>query len=111
MSVNRYRIGELRHRLTFESRTQDTDDLGGVEDTFGSPSFDVWAAESADRGSGRWDDPHEINRAIGEFIVRFRTDIEPGMRIVDGDNHYYVDSLLPLDNRRRYLRVIYRKEL
>ena len=71
-------IGEMRHRITLETRTQDP--IGGAGGTLFDNNFvtlaTVWAQILTIKGTPRIDGVHVENQPTHRFVIRRRTDVK-----------------------------------
>lgn len=99
------RAGELRHRVTFQKRENDSA-TGGFTDW--TDYATVWG--KVEDLSGR---DYVQARMLGEaslvtsrITVRWRPDLDPHMRVRVGDRTFDIKAILDPDGRRRFLEIM-----
>jgi SPP1 family predicted phage head-tail adaptor len=103
-------IGKLDRRITFiqpvtTTGTSNEDKITAWEEIDSIPT--VWASLSQSRGTVGVDQDRIIYAQTSTFIIRYRTDLNIRMRVVDEDSRCYaVLSIAEVnDNRKRYLNI------
>jgi SPP1 family predicted phage head-tail adaptor len=98
-------IGRLRHRITIEQATVTRDAYGGETLTWGTYAT-IWALVTPVRGQER-----QISAAAQELAtlayqvrMRYRSDIDPRMRVVWGTKVLDIESIY--DPTGRYAELI-----
>ena len=78
------RAGTLRRRVTIQQQTSTVDDFGEPEDTWADVAT-VWASVEDLSAKEALRDTAYTAQITTVVTMRHRTDIESGMRIVDGN--------------------------
>jgi len=95
-------LGSLRERVELQTKTQTIDGAGGHQNTFVSLAT-VWARVSSDAGSITALDDARTARISHTVVVRFRSDLQPGDRIIYRTEPLEIISAEDLNGRRAYL--------
>ena len=103
-------IGDLSHRLRLEEPVRVADDGGGASESF-APIAEIWAAVRARAGSERLVADGLAGHATHEVWIRFRADVTPPQRFVEGDRILDIRAALDVDGRRRWLRCLCEERL
>lgn len=102
------KIGDLRHRVTLESKSVTRDGYGGEVETWSTVAT-CWAAVEPLVGreflEGRRLEA-EVNTRIR---IRYRSGVVPGMRITWGSHTYDIEAVQEVESRRRELRLMCRE--
>lgn len=100
-----FRPGELDQLVTFQRATEVSDGMGGQTLTWNAIASDVWAKVRPLSGNEqeRFD---QLNAtAMATFVVRYRSDIEHGDRIVWNGENYNIRYIPPVSSREMYLAI------
>jgi SPP1 family predicted phage head-tail adaptor len=98
-------IGQLRHRITFQSKVV-TPDEGGGQSIAWMDGPTVWARILA-QGGGEVMRAGEVTPRVQYRVsVRHRTDLTSAMRIVFGAKTLLIDAIFDADGDKRVLTVI-----
>jgi SPP1 family predicted phage head-tail adaptor len=96
---------KLRHRITVQRKDR-------IRDAFGDPVVQwtdvctVWA-EVVDRtGKQVYDTEQDIDAVTTRVRIRFRTDIEPQMRVVYNGNFYEIHAVMDLNGRGDFIELV-----
>jgi SPP1 family predicted phage head-tail adaptor len=105
------RAGRLRHRVTIQRRLDVRDTYGDVAGGDWEDVASVWAAVEPLRGR----EFAELQRAGAEVttrvVMRYRSGIEPQMRVKYGAHVYDIESVINVDERDRELQLMCREVL
>ena len=109
MKVSKSRsTGEMRERVLIQKQTQSVDDYGAFStiwiDIDEFPN--VWARVSQERSNNNFVSEKNENEAIYNIVIRYRSDVDEKMRIVWRGKFLAIDSILNVDERRRYLELL-----
>lgn len=103
-------IGKLDRRITFiqpiiTNGTSNEDKITGWEEIDSIPT--VWASLQQSRGTVGTDQDRIIYAQTSTFIIRYRTDLNIRMRVVDEDSKCYaILSIAEMNgSRKRYLNI------
>jgi SPP1 family predicted phage head-tail adaptor len=97
--------GELRHRVTFQKRGIDPA-TGGL--TGWADYVTVWAKVEDLSGRDYFQAQMlgEASQVTSRITVRWRSDIDPHMRIKFGNRLFDIKTILNPDGRRRLLQIM-----
>tara|TARA_R100000027_G_C2216818_1_gene84803 strand:- start:121 stop:441 length:321 start_codon:yes stop_codon:yes gene_type:complete len=98
------RIGRLRDRLILQGYGDVKDAIGGTNKAW----FDVgtlWAEVRGVSGRAYLSASAEQAEVTAEILIRYRSDVEAGMRLVRGTDVYTIVAPLP-DAKRTELRCM-----
>lgn len=99
------KAGELRHRITIQTLSATKDECGhpvGWDDV-----ATVWAKVEDLSGREYFIAKQATATQVSTRItIRYRTDIKPEMRIVDGSRIFDIEAILDPDGRRRELQLM-----
>lgn len=98
-------IGELCNRLSLETPLRSGEAGGGAEITW-SPIAEVWGAVRALGGTESVEADGIKARASHEIWIRWRSDVVPQMRFVDGARVFDIVSAADAGGRRRFLKCV-----
>ena len=88
--------GRLRHRVTFESRTEEQDpESGGIEPVWATEFEDVPAAIEPISASEFLAAGAVQSRVVARITVRYRPGLEATRRILHGSRIYNIEGVLP----------------
>lgn len=102
MSEKAPALGSLRDRVTLHRRDQITGDSGGLETTF-MPIGTYWARVRALGSVLTQFAGGEASKVSHTAVLRYRTDVSPGDRLIYRDEPLDVISAEDLNGRRAYL--------
>lgn len=100
------RAGRLRHTVAIQQPVETQNDFGEPEITWSNVATGIWAGIEPLSGREFFESQHfnaEINVRV---VMRYRNDITAKMRILHGDDEYYVDTVINFDGRNRELRLM-----
>ncbi len=100
-------IGDLRHRLSLQSRSRVPDGAGGFTETWADVAAHpvVYAAIRAVGGTEALRAGQLQGTTTYRLLLRYREDINADMRLSDGAGHYDIIAVLDRDGRKQYLEV------
>lgn len=91
-----FEAGRLRHRVTFESRTEEQDpETGGLEPIWTAEFEDVPAAIEPISASEFIAAGALQSRIVARITVRYRPGLDATQRIVHGSRIYNIEGVLP----------------
>lgn len=100
-----FRVGAMRERVALQTATETVDDAGQVIRTWAT----TYTAEPAQRMPMRGGEGmrgRQVEAGIQEiFVIHFRENITPQMRLVHGSRTYGIVYVDPVDGGRRYLEL------
>lgn len=99
------RAGALRNRITIQRQTQ-AQDAGGQPLDVWTDVATVWADIRNPSGLGAIRADAEAQVVKTSIRVRWRTDIEAGMRAVFGTTVYEIGAVLPDHTDRSYVDLV-----
>lgn len=101
-------IGEMRRRVTLESRTQAP--LGGAGGTLLDNVFatiaTVWAQVITTKGTPRIDGVHIEDQPTHRFVIRRRTDIESDNYVKWDGRRFRIRDVEDVDEEHRFLDLL-----
>ncbi len=97
--------GDLRHRVTIQKRSTDPT-TGGLTDW--ADYVAVWAKveDLSDRDYFQAQMLGEASLVTSRITIRWRSDLDPHMRIKFGTRTFNIKAILDPDGRRRFLRIM-----
>lgn len=98
-------IGAMRHRFTLEARAR-TPGEGGTADITWTPVADVWGRLFPMSGRELVDADGVSARLTHEIALRYRTGVEPQMRLRQGTRLFEIRAVIDIAERRRWLRLL-----
>ncbi|MGE0627336.1 MAG: phage head closure protein [Hyphomicrobiaceae bacterium] len=98
-------IGTLRHRITLESPQRIATE-GGAASVAWNPVADVFAQVKPLAGREIVSADGVSARLTHEIVIRWRSDLEPRMRIRLDGRVLDIHAVLDVDARRRWLRCL-----
>jgi SPP1 family predicted phage head-tail adaptor len=96
--------GKLDRRIRFDRKVVSQNSFGEEVVTW-VPFATVWAARRNLRGVEKWTAQQVASEIVSRYVIRFREDLNPTMRLVDGSREYDIHQLYPTDERRHWLIV------
>lgn len=105
-------IGDMRHRITIQQRTETRDALGASVFTW-STLATVWAEVGGAFGSERFTSgvDQEVAQVTHRIRVRYRDDVTPLNRVLYGSKVLDIETAIDPDGRRRELVMMCREEI
>lgn len=105
-------IGEMRHRLTLQTRLRTADGAGGFTESWqdAAENPQVWAAIET-VGAGESVSHRKTGMtATHRIFLYYRADITADMRLTDGSVAYDIVAVLDRGMRKEYLEVVATRE-
>lgn len=99
------RAGRLNQRITIQSRSATRDALGQPVETW-SDVASLWADIRFPSGMEVVKGGAEVSIVKASIRIRYRTDIDAGMRVEHGSNTYDVKAVLPDVAGRQHLDLV-----
>jgi SPP1 family predicted phage head-tail adaptor len=100
------RIGRLRYRVDVQRSIEDTDPVTGEAVRTWLTFVENLPAAFRENQTEQEQARKLVVKSAGQFIVRFRTDINAGCRLLlDGRKFDVVSAVDPDDGRRRWLAI------
>lgn len=99
------RAGLLRHRIELQK-------LVTTENEWGDPVKEwrtiatVWALVEALGGRLYFEAQQTVAQSDHRMIIRYRPDVEPGMRVLHGGKSLEIQAVLDREGRKRWLEVL-----
>jgi SPP1 family predicted phage head-tail adaptor len=100
------RAGKLRHRVTIQEDQGTTQDSLGQEIEDWQDVATVWAAVEPLQGREFLEAKQLQAEVTTRIRIRYRSGIEPEMRVVWGDHTYDVISVIETESRRREIELM-----
>lgn len=99
------KAGDLRHRVTIQKQTADTDSFGDEQNVWQDIAT-VWAAVEPLRGREFFQSQKENAETTVRIRIRYRNGITQDMRVVFGDKVYEINSIIDIDERHTELQLM-----
>jgi SPP1 family predicted phage head-tail adaptor len=104
MAVSQVRIGDLRHRITFQTQVRTADGMGGF--TLSWQDVDtVWAYVRPVSSKERLFAQRIEYQRSHEVIIRYKTGIDNSMRFVFEGRVFQIKGDLKPDERKFFLKI------
>lgn len=100
----RSRVGDMRHRVTLQSRTLSRDDRGGATPTYADLAT-VWAAVEPVAGKEAWQAQQAQSNVTHVVTIRAYAGLTPRHRVKFGSRLLNIDSIANLEERGRYMEL------
>lgn len=98
-------IGRLRHRITLQRYESSYDQWGNPVEEWRDVAT-IWAEVRGLSGRTYFAAQQTVAQSTHEIRMRWRGDVEPGMRVLHDGKAYSVDAALDPTGRREELVVI-----
>ena len=96
------RAGNLRHLVELQEQTSVDDGAGGSETSY-VPRATMWADITATSGREFFQAKTLMPELTHQVEIRYRTDVKPGMRFVEGQKVYRIQAAPDPEGRQRRL--------
>lgn len=104
------KAGTLRHRITFQRKTESRNDF--QESVAGyADAFTVWGSVIPNAGRKFYESLQASAEVSGEIRIRYRSDVEPTMRIRLGARTLKIASIANIGGRNAELLIYYKEVL
>lgn len=97
--------GKLNRRITLQSRTATQDAAGQPVETW-SDVANVWAEIRHPSGLSAIKGDGDVSIVKASIRIRYRADVDAGMRIEHGASLYDIKAVLPDDVSRTHLDLV-----
>ncbi len=87
----------LDRLVTLQRRAAGTGSRGQAQDTWVDVAAGIWAGIEPIRGREYFAAGQQQHAVDARVVMRWRADVLPGMRVVDGDNLWEVISVIDVD--------------
>lgn len=104
------KAGGLRHRVTFQTKTDALDSMGGPIVTW-ADHVTVWAEVMYMGGGEFWAARQANSEAQGRVRIRYRSDLNPTMQIIYEGKTLEILSMIPYDARKTELHILFKEVL
>jgi len=100
------RIGELRHRITIQKTTTIQDEAGQPIETW-QDVCTVWA-KIEDLSGREYLAAKQVlaNEVTTRITIRWRNDVEPTMRVIEGQQIFDIQSIVDPAGRKQQLQLM-----
>jgi SPP1 family predicted phage head-tail adaptor len=95
-------VGVMRQRLSLDAAVESTDDSGALQTTW-SPRGDLWGQIAPASSGGRFVADRQEEAITHRILIRWRADVQSGMRFRLGERSFIVRSAFDPDERQRVL--------
>ena len=104
--------GKLRHLVTIEYRTVATDGTGyGSQSSTWATLDTVWASIESVTGSESWQDKQQSPAVTHKVTIRYRSGIDPKMRVKFGSRYLNIAGIANTDERNVELVMMCREDV
>jgi SPP1 family predicted phage head-tail adaptor len=97
-------IGSLRHRVSFEAKSQTPDEGGGFAESW-SPLATVFAAVTFELGQERVNGGRIVSADRLHLTIRYRGDIDASLRLIFKGRPYAIDWVFDPDGKHQWLTL------
>jgi SPP1 family predicted phage head-tail adaptor len=104
------RAGDLKQRIIIQSATHAKNDIGELEDTWGTFAT-VWAAVEPATGSNYYASKQTEAKVDGRVRIRYRSDLDTTMRILFGSRVLTIVSILQPKENKKETHIMYTEAL
>lgn len=101
-------IGNLRHRVQLQVRAPTKDEYGAEIDGWADLAS-VWASVEALSGRELFAAQQTTAEADHQITMRYRADVKPDMRALEGDRVFDITAALDREGRKRKLELLCRE--
>ena len=102
--------GLLNKRVTFQTNTPTANSLGEYVDTY-ADTFTVWAEILPLSGRLLFQAQQANSEVTGTIRIRYRSDVEPTMRIVHGSRYFRILSIIDPYEKHDHLDIMVEEKL
>jgi SPP1 family predicted phage head-tail adaptor len=95
-------VGVMRQRLTLDAAVESTDESGALQ-TIWSPLGDIWGQIVPASSGDRFLADRQEEAVTHRILIRWRGDVQSGVRFHLGDRIFVVRSAFDPDERQRVL--------
>jgi SPP1 family predicted phage head-tail adaptor len=104
------RAGRLRHRITIQEKSVSRNTYGEEQISWVDVAT-VWGAVEPLRGDEFIESARAGAEVTTRIVIRYRSGIQPEMRVVYGSHVYDVVAVIDVDGRGRELQLMCREVL
>ncbi len=104
------RIGELKQRIELQIPSRSQNSIGEWVDTFVTQAT-IWAAIEPLSGNRLFQAQQANSQVQGIIRIRYRSNIEPTMRIKQGERIFKILSIINLNEANEELHLLYKEAL
>lgn len=101
-------VPQMNSRVTLQARSASVDALGQPVETW-SDVATVWANIRHPSGLSAIKADADVSIVKASIRIRYRTDIDAGMRVVHGARIYDIQAVLPDESERQTVDLVCRK--
>ena len=103
--------GALRHRVTFQVKTDGEDAWGGPITTW-ADHVTVWGEVMHLSGGQYWAARQANSEAAGKVRIRYRSDLDPDtMKMIYDGNELEILSIVPVGAKKTELHILFKEVL
>jgi SPP1 family predicted phage head-tail adaptor len=95
-------VGAMRQRLSLDAAVESTDASGALQTTW-SPLGDIWGQITPASSGDRFVADRQEETITHRILIRWRSDVQSGMRLRLGGRSFLVHSAFDPDERQRVL--------
>ena len=99
------KAGQLRHRITIQTRTESTDAIGGYTETWAT-YYECWAAVWPIKSAEQLDAMKLENQITHRIRIRYRSGITTKHRVLFGERTFQIVSKMNPDERNIMLDLM-----
>jgi len=100
----------MRERITFQKKTETRNSFNEVEISY-SDHVTVWSSVLPNAGTKYYQSLQATSQVSGEIHIRYRSDIEPTMRVKYGNRYLEIVSMVNPQERNHELLIYYKEKL
>lgn len=97
-------IGDLRHRITIQSRTPTPDEMGGFTEAWSSVAT-VWSDIKPISANERMFAMKLEDNTTHKIRIRHRAGLDAGMRILFGSRTFQIKGIITDEERRVWMEI------
>lgn len=101
-------VGDLSHRITFQTVTRTSDGQGGWTETwadFVTAWADIQTQDNVTQSKETIVGKEKIEQRSHKITIRYRSDLKPEMQIKWGTQTLSIRNILDLENDKRFLQL------
>lgn len=97
-------VAAMRHRVTIQSSTQAPDGQGGFTETWADGAT-VWCSITTLKAYQRFQAMQMQTPETHKIVTRYRDDVTTGSRLKFGDRIFWVQEVINVEMRNRFLEI------
>jgi len=105
MGCSQVGVHQLRHRITIQNRTQSSDGMGGVTESW-STFATVWASIDPMKAGEVFWARHIESRVTHKVMIRYLNGLTTSMRFTFGGRTFQIKGIRNLEERRQWMEIV-----